>query len=390
MLGSRSRKQALAALLACTLCACNGQRKPSDAAPAVSVEKPDRKTADTAVAQLRDDVWRGVCYAHSWERGGDKGYGSEESASALDHLETVGVDWVSVTPFGFMGDTDETVVRGEHMEKGPRGAETAARVTAVVEQAHARNMKVMLKPHIWIRGGKWRGRIKPINDEGKLDWKAWWDSHDAWILYYAELAAKLDVAALVVGLELHTAVQAHPERLVQLAEKVRKIYDGHVTYSANWNEPVPDDVWLAMDSVGVQFYPPLVKERGGWSDAEVTANLRKYLDEWNTVAERVGKPFVITEVGYRSAEIAVSHPNAWPEKMKADTDEERQADAYRAFFAALNATPELRGVFLWKYFTNADTDEEGPTGFSPRGKPAEAVVRAAFGGTDELATEPTP
>jgi hypothetical protein len=34
-------------------------------------------------------------------------------------------------------------------------------------------------------------------------------------------------------------------------------------------------------------------------------------------------------------------------------------------------------IYWWKWFTNPATNEEGPVGFSPRGKPAEAVLRDA-------------
>lgn len=306
------------------------------------------------------------------------GYGSESSAEVLDHLASLGVDWVSITPFGFMESTRENAVRGEHNGEFPASAESRWRIERVVPQAKKRGLKVMLKPHIWIRGGKWRGAIKPLDADGKLDWDGWWDSHDEWILHYARMAAELEIDALVIGLELHTAVQAHPERLVALASKVRAVYSGHITYAANWNEPVPRSVWKALDSVGVQFYPPLAKERGTFEEAEIRATLRRHLRAWGEVADAVDRPLVITEVGYRSADIAVSHPNAWPEKMKGKHDEARQAEAYRLFFEELAGTPRAQGVFLWKYFTNPKTDEEGPTGFSPFGKPAEVVIERAF------------
>ena len=350
--------------------------KPEQTVPAPQSTETPRKSA----AVLPPDVWRGVCYAHSWEQHGRAGYGSPESEAALDHLQSLGVNWVSITPFGFMGDTTDLRVRGEHDTEGPPGAETAERIIAVTEQAHARGMRVMLKPHIWIRGGKWRGRIKPLAADGTVDWATWWDSHDDWIMHYARLAAQQDIASLVIGLELHTAVQAHPERLVALAGKVREVYAGHVTYSANWNEPVGIDVWRALDSVGVQFYPPLSNERGAWDETSITKKLRAELDRWGAVADAVQKPLIITEVGYRAADIAVSHPNAWPEKMKADRNDSLQEQAYRSFFDELGRTKRLGGVFIWKYFTNQNTDEGGPTGFTPLGKPAEAVLRTAYSG----------
>ena len=55
-----------------------------------------------------------------------------------------------------------------------------------------------------------------------------------------------------------------------------------------------------------------------------------------------------------------------------------QATAYRVFFAGVAARPNIRGVYLWKWFTDPDTGEEGPGGFSPRGKPAAAVLQEVF------------
>lgn len=333
---------------------------------------------DSESAEISDDVWRGVCLAHSWENSGNNGYGTASSAESLDHLAALGTEWVSITPFGFMSTTNDTRVRGEHDSEIPDGAESKQRLVQVVAQARQHQLKIMLKPHIWIRGGAWRGAIQPYDARGKLDWQTWWDSHDAWILYYAEIARELEVEALVVGLELHTAVQAHPERLRALAESVREIYPGHITYAANWNEPVPQDVWKSLDSVGVQFYPPLVSEQGAYDEAEARSTMRKHLDAWSRLARRIDRPLVLTEVGYRSADIAFSHPNAWPEKFEGKTDERRQKKAYKLLFEEVANTPNLKGIFLWKYFTNARTDEEGPSGFSPRGKQAEAVVRQYY------------
>ncbi len=333
--------------------------------------------AEPGVRPLPAQVWRGACFAHNWQDDGERGYGTDASADALDYLVDHNYDWISITPFGFMPDTEANFVRGEHTDDAPRGSEKVERLVAVTRQARERGLRVMLKPHIWIRGGKWRGAIQPKNDRGELDWDGWWDSHDEWILFYADLAQRLQLDALVIGLELHTAVQHAPERLVALAARVRRRYDGHITYSANWNEPVDEKVWVALDSVGVQFYPPLV-DGSEASDARVRASLREHLDHWSGVARRADKPLVITEVGYRSAALALRHPNAWPEKHAADPDPALQTRAYRLFLDELRATPAIGGVFLWKIFTDSNTDEEGPDGFSPRGKPAESVIRRAF------------
>jgi hypothetical protein len=45
---------------------------------------------------------RGVCYASTWRNHGADGYGSATSQQTLRRLRRLGVEWVSLTPFGFM------------------------------------------------------------------------------------------------------------------------------------------------------------------------------------------------------------------------------------------------------------------------------------------------
>jgi hypothetical protein len=90
---------------------------------------------------------------------------------------------------------------------------------------------------------------------------------------------------------------------------------------------------------------------------------------------------LFTEVGYKSIHGTEVHPHTWPEELSAPTvDAAAQARAYRLFLDGIRDRPFVAGVYFWKWFTDPDTDEEGPGGFSPRGKPAEAVLRAAYGG----------
>ena len=87
----------------------------------------------------------------------------------------------------------------------------------------------------------------------------------------------------------------------------------------------------------------------------------------------------MTEVGYKSIRETLVNPHEWPERHgQPAVDQEAQAVAYQRLFVALADRPRIAGVYLWKWFTDPDTDEEGPDGFSARGKLAEAVVRSAY------------
>ena len=343
--------------------------------------------ADAAPARLEplpDEVWRGVCLAHNWQQEGARGYGTDASAETLDHLQRLGVQWVSLTPFGWMSSLESTEISGEYERKMPAAGETSGRLSRVVAQARARNIRVMLKPHLWIRRGAWRGAIAPRADDGEDAWATWWDEYRAFILYYARFAARHDLDALVVGVELVSALRERPEEFVRTIEAVREVYDGPLTYSANWDEDVPLDVWRQLDGVGVQLYPPLTESlKARPTVGELRAALAPHMRRWSEVGEAAQKPVWLTEVGYKSAVSAVLKPYGWPERMPEDQrhpDEELQKRAYRALLAEVGEWERIQGVFIWKYFTDADTEEEGPSGFSPRGKPAEAVLRRAYGG----------
>lgn len=333
---------------------------------------------------LPDEVIGGVCLAHNWKDGGQHGYGSSKSAETLDHLADLGVDSVSLTPFGWMRSLEATSVRGEHDDSMPDGAEHRARLERAVEQARARDLSVMLKPHVWIRGGKWRGRIRPRRD-GTTDWQTWWESYRSFITHYADIAADLGVRSFVVGVELTSALKATPEQMVRTIEAVRDRYDGHVTYGANWDRSVPDSVGRRLDALGVQFYPPLTDDPDP-SVELLRRALRPELDRWTDRAAALDLPLDIVEVGYKSAETAVATPFGWPDDVPPDrrrSDPELQRDAYRALFAELRGRKRLRSVYVWKYFTDPSRDHGGPLGFSPRGKPAERLLRRAYSADSE-------
>lgn len=333
----------------------------------------DARGCAGGVRELPANVHRGVCYAHGYQDEGRRGYGSETSRRSLDELGALGVDWVSVTPFGFMAGADATEVR--HVGGMP-GGESDERVVAELVAARERGLSVLLKPHVWIRGGVYRGHIDPGSDER---WAAWFDSYERWLLRYAELAAMHDVPILTVGVELASSSARFEARWRTLLRRVRAVYPGELVYAANWDEAEDVSFWDAVDYLGVQFYPSLADEPGS-GEAALRARLDGHLDELDVLARRVERPVLFTEVGYKSTEDTAVRPHAWLERMDSApaVDVQAQARCYRVFLAAIGERPWARGVYFWKWFTDPDTDEEGPAGFSPRGKPAEAVLRAAF------------
>ncbi len=320
------------------------------------------------------DKHRGVCFVAGPGRPTD---------AAFDRLAALNVNWISQTPFGWQRSagapevvlaTSGRVWWGESDE----GLADAAR------RARKRGIRTILKPHVWIRDrsdGRWRGNIDFSTPE---EWDRWWASYRRFILHYAELAESTGMEVLCIGTELRSAVLNRPEAWRRLIADVRSVYEGELTYSANWYlefEEVP--FWDALDYIGLQVYFPL-------ADSAATAlTLDELKSAWGphvklieAVQQRVGKPVLFTEVGYRSTADAAVEPWVW--RSNAPVDLELQAACYEAMFRTFWRKPWFAGTHVWKWFPEGSTPFGGrrarrhalqrERGFTPQGKPAEEVL----------------
>jgi hypothetical protein len=265
------------------------------------------------------DFQRGVCYASTWKNQGADGYGSDTSVRTLNRLHRLGVEWISVTPFGFMPSPTATEIQvgGSH---SPEGDE---RLRQEVRRAHELGMKVTLKPHIWIRGGEWSGSIKWANDEG---WRRWFASYRSFILHFAALAERDHYDLFVLGTELKSATSCDQQCWRTLIADIRKVFHGPLTYAANWDEAERVPFWDALDFIGVDEYAPIATRNGAREPELCTA--------WGTVAKglealsrRTGKRIILTELGYRATRDAAMAPATWPEN---DAKPERCQAALRS------------------------------------------------------------
>jgi hypothetical protein len=311
---------------------------------------------------------RGVCYASAWR--GDAGYGSATSARTLARLHALGVEWISLTPFGFMDSPSALEVRG----LGTHGAESDERLAREVAVAHKLGMKVALKPHLWIRHGEWQGDLKWANDAA---WQEWFASYRRFILRYAGLAERDHYDLFVLGTELKSATACDQSCWRALISDLRHAYHGAITYAANWDEAEKVPFWDALDFVGVDAYAPIATRRGA-SDKELCLAWELLAKELEGLSRRTGKRIILTEIGYRAARDAAMAPATWPEMDRAAVaDPAHQASCFRAGFSALWGRSWLAGIYVWKVFSD-DKDEEGATDFAISGKAAEAVVREFY------------
>lgn len=286
-------------------------------------------------------------------------------AGELDELQRLGVTHVSMVVSWKQRDVRANTIAPDAQTTIPDAA-----LRALLRGAARRGLKVLLFPILELevrRPLEWRGTLKPT------DLDAWWKAYARFVLHYAQIAADEGVAVYSVGSEL-VSTEAWRDRWYALISAVEKRYSGELLYSANWDHFEPVSFWERLDYVGVTAYHELTRAPDA-PQVELAKAWAKPRDALIAFARRVKKPVVITEVGYTSQDGAAIHP--WDYTSRAAIDLEEQRRCYAGFVEAWAGVPELHGVFFWNWF-GAGGKTDGS--YTPRGKPAEGVVRGWYGG----------
>lgn len=304
-----------------------------------------------------------------------RGYGTPYSAAVLDELARLGVNWVSVTPFGRIWSLSSTYIEMDF--EAPYDDNRAA-IARFVEQAHARGIRVLLIPHLWVGSEVgWRGEIDPGTPEG---WAAYQASYRAFVLAWARDAAAAEVDAFSIGVECKSWSGRFGGFWAHLVDDVRAAYPGLLTYSANWDEAEDVLFWDRLDLIGINAFYPLAHHDGATFE-EYQAGAREARDAVSVVSEALDMPVLFVEVGYTTRRDAAVEPWLWPDGM---TDvaysEQEQARALEASLDAFVPEPWFAGFFVWRYYASLDdVSQEAMWGFSPHGKVTEDVLAELFG-----------
>lgn len=290
---------------------------------------------------------------------------------ALIPLKEIHTEWVSVIPYAFTDPANPKVHFDYHQLWWGEGIQGA---TATIKMAQDLGLKIMLKPHVWVRGQGWAGDFDAGNEE---NWKLWEKSYEDYIITYARLADSLDVELFCIGTEHRKSAKERPGFWVSLAKKVRSIYKGKITYAANWDNHENITFWPAMDYIGVDAYFPLCERKTptvesvmkGW--VPITSKLKN-------MSKQYDKLVLFTEYGYRSMDYAAD--GHW--KYSRDTlltNNEAQANAYKGLYLTFWDKPWFAGGFLWKWHLQTVTRQDRlARAFTPQNKPALEIIRKRY------------
>ncbi len=245
--------------------------------------------------------------------------------------------------------------------------ETVARTLAQVQRA---GMRAALMPVVRLhnRGShEWRGVIAPADG---LD--AWFASYRRFVLPLARLAEDAKAQRFIVGSEL-SSLEPYRDHWRALIAELRSTFSGVMSYSANWDHADAVRFWDALDEVGLTAYFPLTGVEESSSTGSLAHAWRTPRREIDDLGRRVGKPVVITEIGYPSQGSAASQP--WDDTSSKELDLRLQQRLYRSFCDAFSETSSISGFYVWNWFGFG-----GPRdlSFTPRGKPAANELARCF------------
>lgn len=302
-----------------------------------------------------------------------RGYGTEYTERLLDHLAGMGVNWISITPFGRIWSLDSTTIQMDFEEPYE---DNRAALRRMIEQAHARGMKVLVIPHLWVETSGWRGEIDPGSAEG---WTRYQESYRRFVIAWARDAASVGADAFSIGVECKSWSGRFGGYWRRLIGEVRSVFPGLLTYSANWDEAENVVFWDLLDLVGINAFYPLA-DHDGATDAEYIVGAERIVASVRDTAERLAMPVLFVEVGYTTRADAAVEPWLWPDDMTdVRIDEHEQARALDATFRAFLPHDWFAGFFVWRYYANIDdVSQEAWWGFSPHAKAAEPMLAETF------------
>lgn len=376
--GAKAARAALLALLAADAPGnlegvCRAARVPPG-----RVEARYRRLADSLAREARgplalarprpwrptDGFQRGACLEHTG--GLEGGYLSVEAARQLALLRKAGAGWVELSPFAYLPEPGDPRVLVS--ATGGPDEETDEAVGEAAARAAALGMRVWLAPRLWAREPV--AGLEFATDEWPRFFAAWREV----VLHWALFAERERIDGLVVGCGMASSTARYPEKWLALIADVRRVYTGTLTYEASWDEVARVPFWEALDLVGVDFGAPLASGPAR-EPATLRAGAQKAVASLLPVARRFRRPVLVSALGYPALAAAAARPRL-DGGSAPDPEAQRACDAAAA--EALDGPDWIAGVLWWRWPT--DAAGEGPAGgvFSPRGRPAEPVVRGTF------------
>jgi len=316
------------------------------------------------------------CISQSKEKiNGVSFVGSRDKAlqEHVDPVLKVKANYAAIMPFGFIRSLEDPNIIFD-TERQWFG-ETRAGGKQYIRILQKNGIKIMVKPQIWVWKGEFTGDIVMKTEK---DWEILEKTYTDFALTYAKLAQETNAEIYCIGTELEEFVKNRPEYWKGLIGKIRQVYQGKLTYAANWDEYTRTPFWDILDYIGVDAYFPLSEEQKP-SKEQMQNGWQKWKAKLLEVSEKNKHPILFTEFGYRSMDYTAKKP--WlVDRNQMDVNLGAQGDALQALFDEFWNEHWFAGGFVWKWFIHHnDVGGSEDNRFTPQNKPAEDVIRSHYG-----------
>ena len=291
-------------------------------------------------------------------------FGSELARKSIVLAKQTGATAIAIVPFLWQpSPASANIVRGSDMDD--------EELRRAIWEARKLGLISIVKPHVWV-DGSWAGAVAARSED---DWRAWFARYAAEVARLAKIAAEERADVFCIGTELaKTTDRPEWQNVIKAA---RAVFQGTLIYAAhNVEEAEAVPFWDRLDAIAVTLYPAL----GADADRAFRRSvMRKTAERLDLLYARTGRPVIVGEIGIRSAQGAAAKPWESAEEREAAADLPLQADVLADWMMVLNR-PSIRGVLVWRWFTDPDAGGAGDTDFTVQGKPAEGVLRCAWTG----------
>jgi hypothetical protein len=284
---------------------------------------------------------------------------------------------VALMPFGFIKElTSPQII---HNTNRQWFGETKAGLLQYASEFRKHNIKIMVKPQIWVWRGEFTGFIE-MNSE--KDWKLLEESYSSFVMMYAKAAEKINAEILCIGTELEKFVTQRPIYWKNLIKEIRKVYKGKLTYAANWDEFKRVSFWNQLDFIGIDAYFPLSDEKTP-TITDFEKGWEPHKNEIIRIQSTFQKPILFTEYGYRSVDYTGKKP--WEStRVKGSVNLEAQVNGLQAIHNQFWKEEWFAGGFLWKWFhKHNQVGGKDDNRFTPQNKPAEEVLAKLYGNQNQ-------
>ncbi len=289
-------------------------------------------------------------------------------------VKSLGSNYIAIIPYAFVpGNVPKVIFDVPQQWYGERVEGSIQ----MINTAKTQDLKIMLKPHLWVRGDGWAGDLQMENE---TDWQKWEKEFSKYVMTYAHIADSLDVEIFCIATECRQVVKQRPEFWLQLIKDVRQVYDGKLTYAANWDNFQNVSFWDQLDYIGIDAYFPISSEQTpnpetlmkGWKP--IKSDLKSLVNTYK-------KPLLFTEFGYQSIDFTASEH--WNIDNNGAVNLKGQENAYYALMESFWNESWFAGGFLWKWFPNHEVaGGHSNKRYTPQNKPAEQLVRRIYSQVD--------